>query len=421
MPKVRFIHAADLHLDTPFKGLSRMNSDLSRRLKDATFRSFRNIIGMCSEKKVDFLIISGDIFDSENKSLAAQLRFVSELKQLSGKGIPVYFICGNHDPLKSWMDIVDLPENVFRFGPAGGEFLTFRKGDTAIADIHGISFSEKVISRNLAAEFRLAPDPSPVSIAVLHGTVGSPGPHENYAPFTREDVANKGFDYWAMGHIHKKRIASASNPAIIYPGNPQGRDFGETGEKGCFLVEISDGQDPSVEFIPTQVIRFENLEIDLSAVSKIEFLRDKIKEALEKSENYDEEVDYILRINLTGHTGLHKLIKDKTEISELVDFLNEGAPDQQYLRWIDQVNVSTRPEIDIDRIKNGSGFPSEVLKSFDTYFNDNGKLAELIKTAEADFLNAQVKKEAADLSENSAKEVMEKARMILVDKLISEE
>lgn len=421
MPKVRFIHTADLHLDTPFKGLSRLNSDLSKRLKDATFRSFRNIINLCSEKKVDFLIISGDIFDSENKSLAAQLRFVSELKSLSEKGIPAYFICGNHDPLKSWLDSIDLPENVIRFGPSGGQFHTFKKADTAIADIHGISFSEKAISRNLAVEFKLAPDPAPVSIAVLHGTIGSPGPHENYAPFTREDVVKKGFDYWAMGHIHKNRIVSPSNPAIVYPGNPQGRDFGEPGERGCYLVEISEGHDPAIEFIPAQIIRFENLEIDMSAVSKIEFLQDKINEALENCENYSKEVNYILRINLTGRTSLHKSINDKAEIDELVEFLNEGVPDQQYLRWIDKVDVNTSPEIDIERIKNGSGFPAEVLKNFDIYFENNNKLAELIKIAEEDFMNAQARKEAGDFSEKTASGMLEKARMILLDKLIREE
>jgi len=421
MPKVRFIHTADLHLDTPFKGLSRLNSDLSKRLKDATFRSFRNIINLCSEKKVDFLVISGDIFDSESKSLAAQLRFVSELKSLSEKGIPVYFVCGNHDPLKSWLDKIDLPENVLRFGHSEGQFHTFWKSGTAIADIHGISFNEKAITRNLAAEFRMAPDPAPVSIAVLHGTIGSPGPHENYAPFTRGDVAGKGFDYWAMGHIHKNRIVSHSNPAIVYPGNPQGRDFGEPGEKGCYLVEITDGHDPTFEFIQSQVIRFESLEIDMSVVSKIELLRDKINEALENSENYNNEVDYILRINLTGRSGLHKSINDKAEIIELVDFLNEEVSDQQYLRWIDQVYVNTRPEIDIEKIKKGTGFPAEVLNNFDIYFEDKNKLAELIKIAEEEFVNAQAKKEAGDFSENNSAEMLEKARMILLDKLIREE
>jgi DNA repair exonuclease SbcCD nuclease subunit len=421
MPKVRFIHTADLHLDTPFKGLRRWNSDLSKKLKDATFKSFKNVIDLCLSKKVDFLIISGDIFDSENKSLAAQLRFVGELKSLSGKGIPTYFTCGNHDPLKSWLDAIDLPEDVSRFDSSGVQCHTFKKGDTAIADIHGISFNEKAIIKNLAADFKLAQVPAPISIAVLHGTIGSPGPHENYAPFSREDVAGKGFDYWALGHIHKKKVISASNPAILYPGNPQGRDFGESGEKGCYLVEISEGHDPVVEFIPSQIIRFENLEIDMSAVGKIESLQGKINEVLEKAENYNENVSYILRINLIGRTSLHKSINDKAEINELVELLNEGQLNQQYFRWIDEVYVNTRSDIDIEKIKNGTGFSAEILKNFDTYFEDDKKLAELIKKTEEDFVNAQVKKEAGDFRDNTEKEMLEKARMILLDKLIKEE
>lgn len=421
MPKVRFIHTADLHLDTPFKGLSRLNSDLSKKLKDATFKSFRKIIDLCLDKKVDFLIISGDIFDSENKSLAAQLRFVSELKSLSDKGIPTYFVCGNHDPLKSWLDAIGLPENVYRFDSSGVQFHVFRKDDDAIADIHGISFSEKAVKKNLAADFKLAPVPAPISIAVLHGTAGSPGPHENYAPFSREDVANKGFDYWALGHIHKKGIVSASNPTILYPGNPQGRDFGEDGEKGCYLVEISKDHDPVVEFMPTQIIRFENLNINMSALDKIESLQGKINKELEKAENYNEDVNYILRINLTGRTGLHKSINDKAEINELTELFNEGQLNQQYFRWIDQIYVNTQPDIDIEMIKNGTGFSAEILKSFDMYLEDYKKLADLIKEVEEDFANAQAKKETADFTDNTEKEIIEKARMILLDKLIKGE
>ena len=421
MPKVRFIHTADLHLDTPFKGLSKWNSDLSKKLKDATFKSFRKVIDLCSDQKVDFLIISGDIFDSENKSLAAQLRFISEPKSLSDKGTPTYFTCGNHDPLKSWLDTISLPENVFRFDSSAVQCHTFKKEGIAVADIHGISFHEKAISRNLAADFKLVQVPAPISIAVLHGTIGAPGPHENYAPFTREDVAGKGFDYWAMGHIHKKRVVSASNPAILYPGNLQGRDFGEPGEKGCYLVEISEGNDPVVEFIPSQIIRFENLEINMSAAGKIEALQGRINEALENTENYNENVSYILRINLVGRTGLHKSINDKAEIDALVELFNEGQFNQQYFRWIDKVYVNTRPDIDIEKIKNGTGFSAEILKNFDTYLDDDKKLAKLIEKTEEDFINAQAKKEIGDFRDNTGKEILEKARMILLDKLIKEE
>jgi exonuclease SbcD len=421
MAKVRFVHAADLHLDTPFKGLSKWNSDLSKKLKDATFKSFRKIIDLCVKRNVDFLIISGDIFDSENKSLAAQLRFVSELKSLSDKGIPVYFVCGNHDPLKSWLDVTGLPENVYRFDTSGIQFHTFKKEGTAIADIHGISYGEKAVIKNLAADFKLASVPAPISIAILHGTIGPPGPHENYAPFSREDVVKSGFDYWALGHIHKKRIVSSSNPAILYPGNPQGRDFGESGEKGCYLVEISQGHAPVVEFFPSQIIRFENLDIDMSAVGKIESLQGKINEELGKTDNFNESVNYILRINLSGRTALHKLINDKAETDTLAEFFNEGQLDKHYFRWIDQIYVKTKPDLDIEKIKTGTGFSAEILKKFDSYLNDDEKLEDLIKVAGEDFSNTQAKKEIAEISQDFRKETLEQARVILLDKLIREE
>ena len=153
MTKVKFIHTADLHLDTPFKGLSNWNSDLASKLKDATFKSFRKIIDLCLNEKVDFLIISGDIFDSENKSLAAQLKFVSELKRLSENGIYTYFICGNHDPLSSWLEDLQLPENVFRFNSSKVGNITHRKDNNPVADIYGISYQNKVVNKNLANKY----------------------------------------------------------------------------------------------------------------------------------------------------------------------------------------------------------------------------------------------------------------------------
>ena len=159
----------------------------------------------------------------------------------------------------------------------------------------------------------------------------------------------------------------------------------------------------------------------MSAVGKIESLQDKINEALEKVENYNEYVSYILRINLTGRTGLHKSINVKAEIDDLVEFLNGGQLNQQYFRWIDQVYVNTRPDIDIEKIKNGTGFSAEILKIFDTYLEDDKKLTELINNAEEDFVNSQARKEAGDFTENTKKAILEKARMILLDKLTNEE
>jgi exonuclease SbcD len=421
MPSVRFIHTADLHLDSPFKGLSRWNADLAERLKDASFKSFRIIADLCITEKVDFLIIAGDIFDSENKSLAAQLKFVAELKRLSENGISSYFVCGNHDPLKSWMEVIRLPENVYRFDSSEVQVCTFMKDEEPVAQIHGISFADKSVKANLAVRYKLAPGKAPVSIAVLHGTVGMPGPHESYAPFTTSEIAGKGFDYWALGHIHKNQIVSPSNPAIVYPGNPQGRDFGETGEKGCMLVEITSGNDPVTRFIPTGIIRFEDLEVDMTGTDNIDLLLGMITEKLEASENYDPGSNYIIRITLRGRTPLHHALNNEVEAEALTSHFNEELASGTKFILIDRINVNTRPDIDTENIRNGTGFIAELLNNLHSYRENNPALEILIKEIEVDFINASVKKEIGDLSEDDMKSLLENAQSILTDKLLKEE
>ena len=418
MIKIKFIHTADLHLDTPFKGLSSWNSGLASKLKNATFKSFKRIIDLCIQEKVDFLIISGDIFDSENKSLAAQTKFVSELKRLSEKGIPTYFICGNHDPLSSWLDELQLPENVFRFNSSDVENVIYQKDNKPIADIYGISFQNRIVDINLANNYQLKSNPSPISIAILHGTIGASGPHENYAPFQVEDVINKGFDYWALGHIHKRHTVHESTPTIVYPGNPQGRDFGETGAKGCYVVEINKDNTPEFKFVPTQLIRFEELDIDLTEEDKIDKLPDRIEEAKNDIEDYDENTSYLLRITLKGRTTLHSLLNKPGEIEKLLEHFNEGQLNQTNFTWIDRIEVKTRPDIDLEQVKKGADFPAELLKTIEEYENNAEKLKELIKSTEEDLSSPEAKRELAELSEHEQKEILEKAKFVLLDELI---
>jgi DNA repair protein SbcD/Mre11 len=297
---IRFIHTGDLHLDTPFKGLSNVNQELAGRLKDATFRSFQRIIDICIEESVDFLLITGDIFDSEIQSLSAQLRFEKELRRLSNHNIPAYFICGNHDPLSSWLEELVLPPNVHRFGAKEVEFVTYEREGKPIADIYGISYGTRNESRSLADGYVKKENPALFSIALLHGTIGSAGPHENYVPFRLEDVKSKGFDYWALGHIHKHHVVHAAYPGIVYPGNPQGRDFGETGPRGCYRVILSENQAPDVEFVPTQFIRFEEVDVDLSGLDNIGELSGLIHSAVEEITGSGYDTSCIIRLTLKG-------------------------------------------------------------------------------------------------------------------------
>ncbi len=420
MTKVRFIHTADLHLDTPFKGLASWNKDLACKLKDATFRSLKKIIDLCLKENVDFLIISGDIFESENKSLAAQLQFISELKRLSDSGIHAYFVCGNHDPLNSWLDTVQFPENIYRFGSSKIENYTYIRNKKPVADISGISFQEKVIKDNLALKYKTVSNPSPVSIAVLHGTTGKAGPHENYAPFKVTDVLNKGFNYWALGHIHKRQIIHESNPAIVYPGNPQGRDFGETGEKGCYLVEIDSNSKVNLKFIPVHLIRFEHIEVELNDEDKIDRLPDKIEDNKNNIKDFDDKTSYILRVKLTGRTSLHTHLNKPGEIEILREHFNEGQLDRINFTWIDRIELDTRPVIDLGQIEKGNDFTAELLRTFNEYEADSNKLTDLIKSMDEENLSYQIRKEITALTEYEQKEVLQKAKWKLIDQLIKD-
>jgi DNA repair exonuclease SbcCD nuclease subunit len=420
MKKVRFIHTADLHLDTPFKGLASWNIDLAAKLKDATFMSFRRIVDLCIKEKVDFLVISGDIFESDNNPLAAQLKFKAELERLSDNKMPVYFVCGNHDPLNSWPETIQLPDNVFRFGSEKVENFTYSKGGIPIADIFGISFKNKAITENLALKFKLIKNPSPFSIAVLHGTVGASGPHENYAPFKTSDVIKLGFDYWALGHIHKRQIIHEANPAIVYPGNPQGRDFGETGAKGCYLVEISEGNKLCMTFIPVQVIRFEQIEVDLTGEDKIDKLQDKILKAKSNIKDYDDNVCYILRVSVNGRTVLHSHLNKPGELVQLLEYYNEGQLNYDNFSWIDDIKLDTQNIIDIKQIETGNDFIAEILRTFNEYKIDLNELKKLIKNIDDELINPQAKKVLPELSEYEQKEILEKAKWILLDQLIRE-
>jgi len=421
MPRIKFIHTADLHLDTPFKGLSNLNTDLANRLKDATFKSFKRIIDLCIERKVDFLIISGDIFDSENKSLRAQREFDFEIKRLSNHGIYTYFNCGNHDFLNSWLDLFKLPDKVYRFGCDNVESVTYSKNGIPLADIYGISFEKKEVDKNIAVKYRIGNNPLPISIAVHHGTIGAAGVHKNYAPFKIEDIINQKFDYWALGHIHKRQVIRDAEPMVIYPGNPQGRDFGETGVKGCYLIEIESEHNPIAGFIPTQLIRFEVLNIDVTAETSMNVVFKKIEDVSKVIDDYDENVSFILKIVLTGRTLLHKHLRKQDELDELIKSFNEDQLLHQNFIWIDRIELKTQSIIPIDDIKKRNDFPADVLKIFEEYENNPMELVQLFENANIDFVSHSARKELGNsFTETEQKEILEKAKWLLLDELIEE-
>ncbi len=416
MPRLTFIHTADLHLDTPFKGLTAIDQELAESLKQANFQAFENIIDCCLRENVDFLLIGGDIFDGRNRSLTAQLRFAEGLKKLAAAEIPVFCVCGNHDPADSWSDKLRLPDPVHVFSADRPETVPFFKHGRHLADICGISHGTPTVKENLAAGLEKNQDPPPLSVALLHGTIGPAGPHEKYAPFSEKDIQDKGFDYWALGHIHQAAIIRKADPAIVYPGTPQGRDFGESGEKGCYLVTLESGRPPACRFINTQLIGFETRSLDLTGETSYDRLPTAIEEVRQTVRSQTPALSYILRIRLEGRTPLHRQLHEQA-LTELAFLLNEDEFAGRTFCRLDRIENETLPDIDLDQIAGGSDFPAEIVRTLRHYRNLPEEGAALIRAEAEIFGSYPVKKELPPLTDEDRLEILEKAERWLVDLL----
>ena len=416
MPKIKFVHTADLHLDTPFKGLTRVDDRLADKLKDATFKAFENIVDTCLTEHVDFLIIAGDTFDSDESSLKAQVFFTGQLGRLHDADIPVYMICGNHDPLPSWSPFIKLPDNTTRFDDKSASSVTYTQNGIPLAEIYGISFGKKEIKENLSLRYNKNSSQIPFSIALLHGTSGKSDKHASYAPFTSRDLADKGFDYWALGHIHKWEILQKAGPAIAYPGNPQGRDFGETGLRGSLIVELETEKPPVIRFFDTSNLILDYLTINVEGIENQENLLSKINGKIEKISNaYNRSM--ILRLILSGRTAMHTMLKDPALQAELVDIVNEQLTDADPFCRIDRLQVQTMPIADINKLANANDFTGDLLRTIETYEQHPEMQNEIIDNALAGFKPSQMGRYLNNLTKEEKMKILEQAKWILINEL----
>ena len=251
MMRIRFVHAADLHLDSPFTGLkAAAPADVANALYHATFDAYENIINLCISEQVDALLVAGDVFDGADRSLRAQLKFVEGLKKLDTQGIRSFVCHGNHDPLDGWQARLDYPPGCRRFGPEWEAVPVFEDPDRAL--IHGISYRKRDVTENLALRLgNVDPGPFSIGLGACQRWEQRHGDTRAYAPCSLDDLAQSGVDYWALGHVHTRQVLNEQGPTVVYPGNPQGRHPNETGVRGVYLVEVDDGGKVGLE-VPAQ-------------------------------------------------------------------------------------------------------------------------------------------------------------------------
>lgn len=339
----KFVHCADLHLGSRFRGVSEDDPQRARMLTDTVSQSFSRIVDLAISEKADALLIAGDSFDEENITPRTRMFLVSELTRVR---IPVFMVRGNHDPRTAYDDSMPMPSNVRIFG-ADPESVGIPGIDAA--EVVGASFREWHEERNLPSMMRGSP--GCFSIGLVHCDVDSAGSDYAYSPCSLSDLQGKGIDYWALGHIHKRSVLS-EDPWAVYPGNIQGRSLKETGEKGAYVVTVTDGRVSEARFVPTQGIIWFDEEADITGKDLQSFLKD-LKERVPGGS--------VLRLRVVGRGPLDDLMRSEDAVKLLSEQLGCTMAG---------LDVRSGPDIDIESRKRSGDMIGMVAKAADALVSE---------------------------------------------------
>lgn len=359
----RFIQCGDLHLGAPFKYLKSLGRQMDEMLMQATYRAFENIIQLALAERVDAVLITGDIYNSEDHNLEAQIRFVRQMERLQEKAIPVFILQGNHDPVESWQAKLTLPENVRVFSAERVERYPLLVRGLEAASIYGRSCSRLTQYDNLTGGYKRQAE-DVFALAMLHGTVGSSMPKgEVTGPCTKEDLQEAHMDYWALGHIHKRDVLDTA-PYMVYAGNSQGLHRKELGAKGCYLVQVSANGHVELQFKDTCAVYFTQATIDISSLRSGAELEEMLRHKKEMLRNkYKKPV--LVEFIFTGRGTLHKLCAQE-EVREV--WLKTSQNEEQsraYMIFPYSLINQTKPELDLQARRQLPDMAGDYLAAYD--------------------------------------------------------
>lgn len=329
---MKFLHAADIHLDSPLAGLH-ARADLPGSVtRHCTRRAFAAMIDLALAEDVAFVVIAGDLYDGDWKDFSTGLFFAEQMRRLDR---PCFLLRGNHDAQSVITRSLHLPDNVHEFSSRTCE--TIERAELGVA-LHGYSFPNRAVPEDLSASYR-ASVAGLLNIGVLHTSVESPGEHAVYAPCSVAQLALRGYDYWALGHIHTRQVL-AERPWIVFPGNLQGRHPRETGPKGCVLVTVEDRRIVAVEHRAVDVLRWAALEVDATDAD-VFTLTGRIGDAVRAAVADAEGRPVLARLTLTGATGLHGTLLGDAD--RLAAECRAAAIKADSELWVEAVRVRTHP------------------------------------------------------------------------------
>jgi exonuclease SbcD len=337
----RFVHAADIHLDSPLRGLERYEDAPADEVRSATRRAFENMVGLAIDEEVAFVLLVGDLYDGDWRDYNTGLFFVGQMNRLRDAGITVHLVSGNHDAASQITRSLRLPDNVTHYSHKQPQTVVLDEFDVAI---HGQSFATRSVGENLADAYPPG-DPARFDIGLLHTSLDGRPPHDDYAPCSVDTLRSRGYQYWALGHVHRREEV-AQDPWIVFPGNLQGRHIREAGPKGCTLVSVENGEVTDVESRVVDVVRWATVSVDLSDASSADASIDAVRQALEKEQLASDDRLLAARLVLEGRSAAHTAL-----VREPERWMQEYRAQASSLPgpgvWLEKVKLETKRPVDL--------------------------------------------------------------------------
>lgn len=373
---MRFLHAADLHIDSPLRGLETYEGAPADRIRSATREAFENLVTLAIDECVAFVVLAGDLFDGKWPDIRTGLWTANQFRRLERADIPVYLIRGNHDAVSEVRQRVRWPAIVREF-PVD-QAATFVDEALGVA-LHGRGFATREVAEDLAAGY---PDPNPelFNIGVLHTSLTGDPEHDTYAPTTEDVLVLRGYDYWALGHIHARRTVR-EEPRIEFPGNTQGRHVKETGAKGALLVTVHERQVESVEFRSLDVLRWHVADVELTSESDLDDLFSRVSTALYECHEVADDRFSAIRIRIRGACACHSQLTRASQLEEVIAEIRSLAASIHSDIWIEKVIVETTPPVDIEQMRRSADLMGDLLRTIDQLAN--GSESDLLELTAA--------------------------------------
>ena len=370
---VKFLHAADLHLDSPLVGLSRYPGAPAAQLRHATRQALENLVDLAISETVAFVLLAGDLYDGDWRDYHTGLFLAHQMSRLREAGIAVFILAGNHDAQSQITKVLKLPENVTRFPTR--QAATFFMEHIGVA-VHGQGFAAPAVTKDLAAGYPPAV-PDLFNIGMLHTSLTGRQHHAPYAPCSLTGLLTKHYDYWALGHVHQRETLH-QDPWVVFPGNLQGRHIRETGSKGATLVTVQDGQVAAVEHVPLDVVRWSLCRVDVTGLESAVDVLDLAAETVAQEMAAQTGLALAVRLHIAGACRAHEELAGRRDywLQEMRNTINDLSLGNA---WLEKVIVQTSASTTLEELLAAGGALASFFQGMEDFKLDDAGLAELVQ------------------------------------------